>query len=372
MKSDEANATVAYSFHTRSLSLSKYACILYEHGDHSRLLRCLPNLQHLSLSPPPVYDRTQRDLPLQSLRLGLGHIQHSSPEQQHQTLQIIAHNFWLPSLRKIQLQALLSDFTETIDPHPYFPLPPTRELSCVEDIRISQCIDRSFGTDQRMVQRLLGNTRSLKRFVFDNSWQPGAIVIGDREVDITERVAYDIKDGLEYHTSTLEEIVISADDGGFGSSFALRQHLNFNGKEFTEVRRLALLEVMFLVDFPYDGKKAFLSDKLEEIQVQFTVKVGDFRGDDREDQDLDERVWKMEWLLSLKGNELPNLKRVIWWYQPFQSHEGKVRAGAGGPLFGSLPTLQKLQGMFEQVGVKFEWISTRLLSETPFGMRLND
>ena len=362
---------VAFSLHTRVLSLSNNAPILYKFGDHNSLFRRVPNLQHLSLSPPPTYSSIPHGFPLQSLRLDFGDFQHGPSVMLDDILLITAQNFWLPSLRKLELLKLFRNAWLTVDPHTYFPLPPTRERSCIEDIRISDYIDRNNRhVYAKIIQRILGHVKSLKRFVFNNPWQRGVLVWGDRVTEIDHPVACDISTGLESHTSTLEEIVISADDGGFGHPSSIHEYFDYKGKTFTEIRRLALPEVLFLNDFPLNGKRVFLTDKLEDLQIQYTVNVGDFRGRDRQDEGRDDRIANIKRLIGAKSNELPSLRRVIWWYQPFQCNEGEVRAGAGGPLFGSLPALQKLQGMFEQVAVKFEWTSTRLLSETPFGMRL--
>ena len=67
------------------------------------------------------------------------------------------------------------------------------------------------------------------------------------------------------------------------------------------------------------------------------------------------------------GKRLPNLKRVIWWYQPYQQHHGDT---SGNPLFGSLLTLQQLRKTYLQVGIELEWCSTRFFVDTPFGRQL--
>lgn len=288
----------------------------------------------------------------------------------NEELSIIAEHFRIPSLRKLQLLNILSTGYH-IDALTYFPVPPTREKAAIEDFRVLHCID---GPNTRIIERFLRYIDSLKRFVFTNPMprQRGTITVGNGAVDIVHFSARSISSGLEFHLDTLEELVLFAVDGVPGDPPSINEYFDYKHKTFTKLRKLAVPQGLVLADLARP-RRTFLSNALEEIQVQFAVNIGDFRGCNREDESRAEKIDIMDRLAEAKkGGALPKLKRVVWWYQPFQMYQGDIPRGADAPLFGSRLHLQGLRRSFERINIKFEWITSALLSETPFGRRLEE
>ena len=350
--------------YTRSLSLSVNHELCYAPGEHRKLTELLPRLQHLSLSPPPRQFSIPQGLQIDSLRLDFDLIDNNLKYSGTDVLMIIAQHLWLPSLRKLQLENNRWMSTTMSEAERYIPMIPNREKSPIEEFRLVNYLGCPNGFT---IERLLTNIESLKRFVFITDHAS----IGRRSED-RHLSAKGIHAGMVHHTDTLEMLVLFAWDETCNGSFSLRKLFCYKDKSFTNLRSLAVPQCVIVSEFARKPKFLF-SPTLEEIQVQFFVNVGDFRGIDQNDETLGERVRLMTRLASTKkANTLPHLNRVIWWYQPFQMHQGNGTGTCGhSPPFGSGPALQRLKTVFEEVNVKFEWISTELFVETPFGRRLS-
>lgn len=153
----------------QSLSLRVHRRLWYSQFDaYSRLLERLPELQSLSLSPPPLRSNIPNsDWPLNSLRLDFKHVTDhydESGEWLHLgiPLQIIAQYLRLPRLRKVQAENVL--LTPRFDE--------TRHLlqgsSSVDDLRFLDCCE---ARSDRVVAAFLTSIKRLKRFVIEFSSQ---------------------------------------------------------------------------------------------------------------------------------------------------------------------------------------------------------
>ncbi|KAL6720173.1 hypothetical protein ACLMJK_002094 [Lecanora helva] len=334
-----------------------------------KLFQYLPKLQKLNLSPVHAETIIPQTLPLHSLWLGF------DPCEDRFLFESVAQHFWRPSLRTLQLRNMF--FTPELlqDVKRLFPLYPIRVKSNIEDIHMIGCFDESVGlcrglSDATFVQRLLVNVKNLRRFVFTNIRAGGATFEGDEAMHIGPGVPSDVAVGLDSFAETLEELVICVQkvrDKAIPTEFDLSERLS---RKFTKLQSLAVPGYLASDDLSR-ATPILCGEALEEIQLQFTVHIADTPDLDIRHYETMPEMMTMKQISTAKNcGILPRLKRVIWWHKPVSKYGVNAHRCNGSPETQYMSILQSIRTQLELDGVAFEWISTRWLSDTPFGKRL--
>lgn len=226
--------------------------------------------------------------------------------------------------------------------------------SPLEDLRFIDCEDERSGHN---FEGIIAYTEALKRFVFVTY-----------KYICSESPLGGIAKGLIRHMAHLEEIVISPSDGTHGGYLNREWYFNHC---FTNLRRVALPKCLLTQDI---GRRSqcLLPRRVEEVQIQFTLSTEDCAKLEPNDSARKSSVAAVEWLLKAKSENLTQLKRVIWWYQPTGLEAPKFCTITNwNNCYGSLPELQRLSRQFADAGVRFEWTLVGLFRCTPFGRRLS-
>ena len=340
---------------------------------HSRLLECLPELQALSLDPPPLHlSMPCSDGPLKSLRLNFSHVTDHYGEGRTWffngvPLQIIARHLLLAKLRKLHVE--MGRFVPNFDYTHHLPA----GSSSVEDLLFLNCRVKKCDS---VLASFLRSTKRLKRFVIEFWLTPYLIASPAPSAGVFERA-------LSAHQETIEELAVATSGGLAEIRWALAPFT-----QWSSLKRLAVPRNMILGDPPrLRYLHTILPPLLEEFQVQH--KTENFHrivpqmpyeepldwlstdwthsrdGGIDVDRILD--ISEMRILAANKETHIPKLKHVVWWYQ---THETSSQDYHDYSLDRTEVLLQEASLAFEEVGVEFMWITGSLFKNTPFGRRL--
>ena len=376
----------------QSLSLRVHRRLWYSQFDaYSRLLERLPELQSLSLSPPPLRSNiSNSDWPLNSLRLDFNHVTDhydESGEWLHLgiPLQIIAQYLRLPRLRKVQAENVL--LTPRFDE--------TRHLlqgsSSVDDLRFLDCCE---ARSDRVVAAFLTSIKRLKRFVIEFSSQLS-------QAALIPRHSHEYGLALSAHQETIEELVVATSKGSHMIGWTLGPFTRWSSLKrlavpgymirgrFTHTRNLHDVLPPLLEEFQVEHlaghyncnlrqvayqrlvassqPETTLSRVLSQVAPQGLIKSSrPAKYKSRVDAARAANdVTDMKRLAENKNSRVPRLKRVIWWYQKptncaFEHSENPT----------NLHALVEIYLAFRMVGVTFEWVTEPFFKDTPFGKRL--
>ena len=265
------------SLHTNTLSLRVGHDSWDSHKlQYLRILQSFPNLQHLSLSLPPSTLEIPAGVKVLSIRLNYeslsdGFEHHPLPraDRENRSLFRTADHIWRPSLRKLQIENAYFTSWE------YVPLA-KQATALIEDLRLIDCHNPH--RDQ-IFRDTLFRMVSLKRFLYviNTSWQ--------------FRVHPDYVPGMLWillkNMASLEEFVLCPYPGTYENGFPKFGQR----KDKHNIRKLAAPEALFRENgMTFGLSDNFQVETLVEFQVQFAVNIGDFRGSDRTDDRLSERV----------------------------------------------------------------------------------
>ena len=357
--------------HVRVLDLRVHRRLWYTPlAAHSRLLELLPKLRALSLSPPPLLLTIPcSDWALKSLRLDFGYVTDhyvGTGDWLHTgiPLGIIARHLRLPTLRKIQVEKVL--FTSRFDETRHLPI----GTSSVDDMRFQSCyVNKS----DSVLASFIRSTRYLKRFVVEflslkyRDTPPG---LGTDAFELA----------LSEHQETIEELAIAISGESAMIGWALGSFT-----QWSSLKRLAVPSYMILENFASTRKlHEILPPYLEEFQIEhptahnhrsvlpMSYQPSVFAPTPWPGYDIlaDEARKKgfadMRLLAVNKDAYVPRLNLVIWWYQiPNQTSPDYISIFPNG-----IAGLIRVFLAFEEVGVKFVWITEPLFKDTPFGKRL--
>lgn len=314
---------------------------------HSFLLEQLPGLQALSLSPPPLdLNIPCSDWSVKSLRLDFGHVTDhyiGAGDWWHigVPLQIIARYLHLAKVRKIQVEKAF--FTSQFDNAGHL----STGSSSVDDIRFLNCCVRK---SDRVLASFIRSIRSLKRFVVEfSSLKYHAAPLG--------RDTCRFNSALSGHQETVEELVVATS----GEVAPIHWSLG----PFTQwgcLKRLAVPSYMVVDGFPRRQKlHEILPPLLEELQIENPA-AHNYRLLTRINLE------DMRLLALTKNDYVHRLNTVIWWNQvPEKSSlDYDTDISPDGPL----ARLIRIFFSFEEVGVKFVWVTETFFKDTPFGKRL--
>lgn len=305
-----------------------------------KLLSLLPNLRELSLSPPSPCLNLTGHLFLKYLRLDLDEDRiYLDPEQ---PVELIAQNFWTPTLTTLQIEWL------TLEGHwsHHFPSK-TYRTSSILDLRIHMYFHNHQSVN--ILPDILSSIKSLKKFTLDSEVQgftPHAIRDG---LSLDELCS-----ALFPHADTLEDMVIAASD----DSFLCRTFPRCVLMDFSALRRLGIPE-NFLEYRSGSTAELLLPPKLEELQLQHQVRFN-------QSEDWSPHYERLSVIAAMKRKSLLALKLVVWWTQMSEVLWGFSLIQRFAPQF------EPLVCTFQEVGVLFYSVDQQYFKYTPFGTNLED
>lgn len=349
---------LARQVHTLSLKVQRQLWNTHFNAN-SRLLGLLPSLRALSLSPPPCHLVVpHKKSTVTSLRLDFSQVTDHWDEEGHGLhidivqLQVIAGHLSLPNLRKLQVEKTL--LMPNWDENTHLP----SASSSVDDLRLLE-YRKEIG--DRTVAAFLSSIECLKCFVFEVSSQFDHPVQSGAGTGPFERA-------LSRHQGTIEELALATCEASSTISWILGPFTQWSSLKF-----LAIPDYMILGNFLETQKlHELLPPLLEELQIQYLSVHADWTTPQAPYRRARaaarvKYVADMQHLAENKAFDFPRLNHVIWWHK-----EPKVSASHPPEDFmdENLPTLMNIYLAFEQVGVKFEWVTEVLFRDTPFGKRL--
>lgn len=308
-----------------------------------RLLKLLPELRVLSLSPPPLHSIIPHsNWALSSLRLDFTHVtdHYSGSENWLQVeipLQIIARYLSLSKLRKLQVEQIM--FTSYFDETSHL-----LGSSPVEDLRFLKCCKCS--GDERVVAAFLRSIKCLKRFVFEVSArstlpEPSTGVFGL---------------ALSAHQETIEELAFATSEGAPVIPWVLSPFT-----QWSSLKRLAVPAYMIL------GSTLKLHEVLPPLLEEFQIEHLTGYSNQTWPQVAGKDFKNMQLLAENKNLSVPRLSHVVWWYQkptgsPTDHPMCPINLYRGG--------LIEISSAFDKVGVQFVWVTEASFKDTPAGKRL--
>ncbi len=314
---------------------------------HNGLLDSLPDLEHLTLSPPPPFSTSfpvqisnHGPRALRSLRLDLLPVSAEwyRIDVSDNILKVINHHLYWLGLRKLRIDGL--DFVGVNFVN--------GGMTSIKDL---WCVGCRNSETAAMSTQLMRSSTGLVRYVFETNinHRRGALPLS-----IPPFSFYD--DGLLMHKRTLRQLVIASSDNGVIDNGWRLGPLD----TFCQLEKLAL--PFFMISKPTLDKTNYemLAPTLEELQVEYSFGC---KFDDE---------YTLEIARSQVGqmkSQLSYLKRVILWEQwdPVQMAERN-----GGILDdASLKTIRVLEQAHEEVDVKFEWVAVSSFWDTPVGEALD-
>ncbi|CAI7569273.1 unnamed protein product [Penicillium pancosmium] len=303
----------------------------FDYDDQIEILNLVPHLQELYLSPPSLHLDFTGMLFLKHLRLDL-----DDRVDCYNPVQLIAHHFWIPTLRILEIEGLELD-GQWLDQSPL----QRDQKSPIIDLRIYALTytDQSVG----ILPSLLSCVKSLKRFTLD--------------ADLDAAIAHMVQDwlsldailyALRLHTNTLKEILIAASDGG-----TLRRTVpTCSIMNFSSLKKLAI-PISCLEYCKGSNCDLALPPKLEELQLQQQECY-------EESSDWYFCYEALKALAERKRDCFPELKFVVWWTQMSIAW---LESSRRPPL----PPIGNLICIFEDVDVLFSWIKHSDFRGSPFG-----
>ena len=340
---------------------------------HSRLLKHLPELRALSLSPPP-YELSipASDWTIKSVKLDFSHVtdhyfKRPDGSSVWVLLYIIAEHLRLAKLRKLQADTVSFEYGFDV----------TRRLpkgsSPVVDLRF---LNSPVSEGDGVLAPFLRSTKYLERFVVE-FWSSTTVAPWRSLYAGAFAIA------LSEHQETIEELAIATSGGLAKIDWLLGPFTQWSG-----LTRLAVPSYIILGNPPRTRKlHEILPPLLEEFQIEHSTahlkrtmpqmsfqeppiyEPGRWPGvyDNEIDAARAEDVADMRSLAANKEIYVPKLKLVIWWYQKPETRSADY---FDYPIDRTLAGLRLTSLAFEKVGVEFEWVTESLFKDTPFGKRL--
>ena len=344
------------SFRVKSLSLVVHHSFWYEPVQyHTRLLRHLPFLQYLSLSPPPVSNgipEEVKDNALDFLRLNFRNVQghfDRTADWHHgieSVLILASHLVHDRALRTIHVEASEKEPPNHCGDN--FWGRAQHQTSSVVDLRFVQtCYTGG------ILAYILSIIRQLKCLTIncEPKWQseshPVAEAVRLSGVEFLTQV-------INTHRDSLEELTMATSRGHFIVNFVPLSTF----RAYTHLRRLAVQHGLLNLDLLHEA----LPPQLEELQFQYTLH--DFRSPSSPQPFLE----SLQRLAKYKESYVPQLRLLVWWYQPH--HEYSFEDHGEKPIKWDWPGLEDLGKDFAKLRVKFEWLSRLELEDTPLGEHL--
>ena len=301
----------------------------------------MPHLRDLSITAPEI-DVKLSSLPqLESLHLDFSKAQCALGDELIKSTKAVAPHFMLPSLGYLQLHGLTLD-QDGLELNQLFPKERYRR-SPITTLRVMECSDASLD----MLSTILLSINALKRLTLE-------VYLPDFDSrTLRELTPNTIDEAIRPHLSTLTELIIvgrwTADD--LDEMMFFKSSIFETLFAYNKIKRLGIPEP-YLAHEDSLTFHEWLPPQIEELQLQYQI---GFDATDATDE-LMHAIKRMERLAENKNVCLPALRRVIWWTLDSEDEAESDEAG-----------MDRLTGIFEDVGVRFDWLSTFEYSSTPFG-----
>ena len=368
--------------HVQNVSLRVSNKSWYENvGGHQRLLILLPSLKQLTLDPPPKEYNFQMNDRLTTMRLSFFYDKGSfwAPARRIDADSFNLNEYLsIPTLRKVQFGHVERRFYhKTI--HTGMP-----SSSAITDLRFTDWHPQ----DVSLLASVLPSIRHLKHFMIDirGRWMHYPVT-----VPMCGLLPHDYGLLLQPHNASLEELVIAYSNGAYND------FMHFPPKaspvmgtltNYHSLKRLAIPEP-FLVGLPDLSFHSILPPNIQELQIQYPVRVLTTSPQMPVSERAYYHVSKMETLAKNKEQFVPQLKHVVWWFQgdPGPDYANgllpngrsysyrlnvmpRSHGPSQGPVHGPLNIGERLAKDFREVGVKFQWVSEASFRATPFAKYL--
>ncbi|PVH74578.1 hypothetical protein DL98DRAFT_575600 [Cadophora sp. DSE1049] len=315
--------------------------------DHANLLGLLPNLQSLSLQPPP-YDFQLSMLAspvLQTLHLDFSNGRdHNGEGQSPDPLDIIERVLWAPHLRRLLVEGIsfTSVFSQIFQAH-------QSRSSPITDLQFRTCSQEKIGS----FPNILACIKALERFTFEilTPWETShGYAKGVEPATLGQAIGM--------HSESLVHLEIVSSDAAEFSQTSL-----FGGLAgYPKLKKLAIPdELLYNVSDELLSLIDVLPPNLEELQLQFAM-----LRTQGNDPSRSLRLDRLLQLAAAKEARIPALRRIIVWCQPCECWSND------GSRYGPLSDMDDLRDVFQKVGVEFEFLSEPYFVETPFGGEESD
>ena len=330
----------------------------YWYFQHSGLLDSLPYLEHLTLSPPPLFSMgfpaqtsNHGRRALRSLRLDFLFLTSQGyPGNAYDGIcHVLSHHLYWLDLHKLRIDGLDWIGEHTLRDVKTF----IRDLWCVG------C--RNYETVAPATQ-LMRSSTTLVRFIFETnaSYSPGCAFPRPLPPPLSPFSLYN--SGLYWHKSTLRQLVIASSDDGMIPKDWTTGPLD----KFCQLEKLAVPFFMLPRSTLDKAGYELLPPNLEDLQIEYpsywqATQATIFD----EEQNLDavrSHVGKMK-------SSLPYLKSLIMWDQ----RDHVQMAEMGGCFLDHVPleNLRMHEQAHKEFGIKFEWVAVPSFWDTPVGKALN-
>ena len=355
----------------RSVSLTVQDRSLYTSCfQHQRLLRSLPYLEHLTLSPPPAIlphyvvptpnyvPRTVRSLRLDFLPLTA----HSyCADVFDDILDVMHHYLYLSGLHKLRIDGFVSVERPLV----------SGRTTTIKDLWCVDC--RNYGT-AATITGLMRLSPGLVRCVFETD--------ASIELRRPHRILSLYKEGLRMHKRTLRQLVIASCGMGDNQMFWGLKPLNM----FYQLEKIALVFTLLpeysradyedlppnlkelQIEYPFDHDPLIF--KSEDHIEMFQKRTVPFQPSDGYASIFDDenRLEKFRRRTSQMKSRLPYLQRWIFWFQEDPVQMAEKISGIYDPF--TLKTLEVLRQSFKEFDISFEWVVACSFWDTPVGKAL--
>lgn len=315
-----------------------------------KLLHSAPSLQELSFGktvlPPGLILPTAHSV--STIRVDFGFSAVNCGTAMMRTRQVAEYLF-MPSLRTLHIQH--GDFASrvecmTADEYRCSPLTHLRLLSCYE----------SDGWEALLY--MIFSPRSIQQLVFERNQDWQAETPWQRAMDLRH-----VASVICIHRESLEELIVANSD----AAKQFYPGLCIASLAISSVLKRLAVPISFIWGISWGAQVSLelyeqLPRTLEVLQLEFPMDNQSY------DSDLGKHIEALQKVANNKTTLLPALTNVIWWYQ--QRASQLTEDNGNGPMYGAEEALAKLAVEFGKVGVKFEWISTPALKDTPMGKPL--
>ncbi|KAL9637915.1 MAG: hypothetical protein Q9164_001910 [Protoblastenia rupestris] len=331
----------------------------FEQAVYLPLMSRLPELQTLSMDPPPRHLETPPNMALESARINFRFFGGASGKERSR-LRVLRELASVPSLRILQIQHDIDESTSYPDTNRPFDTT-HRGFSSVEDLRLI----RYHETRSEVVPGIVSWPRVLKRMILDLPFNCYPTIKS-------------LMPALEVHKYSLEAFCLFAPtweklettspdeaDSDFNDTLA-----KWDFTHFVALKKLALPFYPFMT---HGDEHSILPAQLKFLQLQHSALdrgprlLREWHREDKEDRKchLEDSIReKFKQLFKIKAVGVPALQNILWWYQ--------VEDGNDSVSDAHRENLEEIEMMAWDVNVEFEYLTAQSFKDTALGEVLLD
>ena len=329
----------------------------------SGLLDSLPYLDHLTLSPPPLFSirfpplfstrfstqiSNHERRALKSLRLDFSLLTSKGyiGDAYEGMRDVISHHLYWFKLHKLRIDGLDYAGDNLL----------RNEMTSIRDLWCVGCRNHESAVT---AAELMSSSSSLVRFIFETnaSYAAGCNFLEPFPPPLSPFSFYD--SGLYWHKAALRQLVIASSDHGIiprGWTLGLLD-------KFCQLEKLAAPFFMLPKPTPDKATYEMLPPNLNVLQIQYPFDWDAIIIDDEQDVEaVRNHAGKM-------NSSLPYLHRFIMWQQKKYAQ----MAETNGDFLDHVPPerLRMHEQIYEEFGIKFEWVAVSSFWDTPVGKALD-